>query len=101
MEFANYLRFGAALVLVLGLIGIAAWGVRRLGLLGRLPSARGGTRRLAVVDVTALDPRRRLALVRRDDVEHLLLLGPAGDVVIEVGIAAAGAVADEIAETDR
>lgn len=101
MEFANYLRFGAALVLVLGLIGIAAWGARRLGLLGRLPVARGAARRLAVVELTALDPRRRLALVRRDGVEHLLLLGHAGDVVIERGIAVAGGAPDQATAADK
>ncbi|MEE8246441.1 MAG: flagellar biosynthetic protein FliO [Alphaproteobacteria bacterium] len=86
MEFTSYLRFGAALVLVLGLIGIAAWAVRRFGLAGRLPAARSRGRRLAVVDVTPLDTKRRLVLVRRDGVEHLVLLGSAGDLVIERGI---------------
>ncbi len=101
MEFASYLRFGAALVLVLGLIGIAAWGARRLGLVGRLPVARGGARRLAVVEVTTLDPRRRLALVRRDGVEHLLLLSQAGDVVIERDIAVAGGAPDQASVADQ
>ncbi len=86
MEFTSYLRFGAALVLVLGLIGIAAWAARRFGLAGRLPVARSRGRRLAVVDVTPLDTKRRLVLLRRDGVEHLVLLGSAGDLVIERGI---------------
>lgn len=86
MEFASYLRFGAALVLVLGLIGVAAWAARRFGFAGRLPAARSRGRRLAVVDVTPLDTKRRLVLVRRDGVEHLVLLGSAGDLVIERGI---------------
>ena len=29
-----------------------------------------------------LDPRRRMVVVRVDDREHVLLLGPAGDVVV-------------------
>ena len=86
MEFADYLRFGVALVLVLALIGVAAWAARRLGLAGRLPVAGGRTRRLGVIEVTPLDPKHRLVLVRRDGVEHLLLLGSAGDVVVERGI---------------
>ncbi len=86
MEFTSYLRFGAALVLVLGLIGIAAWAARRFGFAGRPPVARSRGRRLAVVDVTPLDTKRRLVLVRRDGVEHLVLLGSAGDLVIERGI---------------
>lgn len=86
MDIANYLQFGAALALVLGLIGLAAWAARRFGLGGPLPRTRGRNRRLSVVEVTSLDPKRRIALVRRDGVEHLLLLGPSGDVVVERGI---------------
>lgn len=86
MNLANYLQFGAALALVLGLIGLAAWGARRFGLAGPLPKTRGRERRLSVVEVIALDPKRRMVLVCRDRVEHLLLLGPSGDVVIERAI---------------
>ena len=42
MEFTSYLRFGAALVLVLGLIGIAAWAARRFGLAGSLVQSFNG-----------------------------------------------------------
>lgn len=46
--------------------------------------------RLAVMDATAIDGQRRLVLVRRDDVEHLLLIGGAADVVVERDIRIAG-----------
>jgi hypothetical protein len=39
--------------------------------------------RLSVMDATAVDSHRRLVLVRRDDVEHLLLIGGPTDVVVE------------------
>ncbi|MBX3567289.1 MAG: flagellar biosynthetic protein FliO [Rhizobiaceae bacterium] len=39
--------------------------------------------RLAVTDAAAIDSHRRLVLVRRDEVEHLLLIGGATDLVIE------------------
>lgn len=39
--------------------------------------------RLAVMDATAVDSHRRLVLVRRDDVEHLILIGGPTDVVVE------------------
>lgn len=39
--------------------------------------------RLAVMDATAVDSHRRLVLVRRDDIEHLLLIGGPTDVVVE------------------
>ncbi len=87
MEYESLLRFGLALVLVIGLIGLAAWAARRFGLAGPA-MLRGRARRLAVIESTGIDAKRRLVLVRRDGTEHLLLLGPAGDVVIESDIPA-------------
>lgn len=42
--------------------------------------------RLAISDATAVDGHRRLILVRRDDVEHLLLIGGSSDIVVEQDI---------------
>lgn len=47
---------------------------------------RGRRQRLAVLDATAVDSRRRLVLVRRDDVEHLILIGGPTDLVVEQDI---------------
>lgn len=44
-------------------------------------------RRLDVVEQAHVDGRRRLILIRRDDVEHLIMTGGPVDVVIETGIA--------------
>src|SRR6185312_11494651 len=47
---------------------------------------------LAMIDQAAIDNRRRLILIRRDNVEHLLIIGGPTDVVIEQNIVrAAGA----------
>lgn len=43
-------------------------------------------RRLEVVDHASVDGRRKLVLVRRDEVEHLVMIGGPVDVVIEAGI---------------
>ncbi|SFC58416.1 flagellar biosynthetic protein FliO [Devosia psychrophila] len=48
---------------------------------------RGRNRRLSVVDSLPLDPKRQLLIIRRDNVEHLILTGGAQDLVIETGIA--------------
>ncbi len=56
------------------------------------------SRRLAFIERTALDGGRKLLLVRRDDVEHLILIGGPIDLVVETGIRAenvAGALARE------
>ncbi len=86
MGFETYWRFLLALGFVVMLIALCAWLARRLGLAGRLVAA-GGKRRLAILEVLPLDGKRRLVLLKRDDVEHLLLLGLHSDLVIERGSA--------------
>jgi flagellar protein FliO/FliZ len=80
-----YWRFLGALVLVILLIVALAWVAKRLGFGGRIATARG-KRRLAVEEVLSLDGKRRLVLLKRDGVEHLLLLGLNDDLVVETGI---------------
>lgn len=81
------LTFFLAFVAVLALIGLAAWLVRRFAgnRLGANPN-RGRMPRLAVIDAAAVDGRRRLVLVRRDNVEHLLMIGGPSDIVVEQNI---------------
>jgi flagellar protein FliO/FliZ len=78
------LTFFLAFVIVLALIGLAAWLVRRFAG-NRLGTSanRGRMPRLAVIDAAAVDGRRRLVLVRRDNVEHLIMIGGPSDIVIE------------------
>jgi flagellar protein FliO/FliZ len=80
----TFTRAVVVLMGVLALLGLLAWLVQRWGWLGPALSGRG--RRIGVVEAAAVDGKRRLVLVRRDEVEHLVLTGPAGDVVIETGI---------------
>ncbi len=93
MELTGYLRFALAFVFVLGLIGFIGWLARRLGMMPKARRAKG--RRLAIVEVTAIDAKRRLVLVRRDHTEHLILLGASADLVIERGIPAREAERDQ------
>ena len=80
MDLLDLARTVFALVATLALIGAVAYGARRLGMLQ--PQARGAERRLKISESLMIDPRRRLVLVRLDGREHLLLLGPGGDIVI-------------------
>ena len=74
-------RAAAALAAVL-LLGLAAlWLARRAGVMPAAAHGAGG--RLAVVATRAVDARCRLLLVRRDDVEHLLAITPAGITLLE------------------
>ena len=85
MDAATYLRFISSLVLVLGLIFAITWALRRWGggFMVARPTGGGNGRRLALVEALQLDPKRRLVLIRRDDREHLLLLGGEGALVVE------------------
>lgn len=85
MAFADFARAFFALVLTLGLIGLAAVLARRFGpeWLTRLQRPRT-ERRLAIVESLPLDPTRRLVLVRLDGAERLLLLGE-GRLLADVG----------------
>lgn len=89
-------QYAMALIFVLALIAVAALAARRWGVAGVIPVAPG-RRRLKVCESLALDGRRRLLLIRRDDVEHLLLLGATGETVVERDIAPQ----QEVAWVDR
>lgn len=80
----------AAFVFVLALIVVGAWLVKSVSGGGNGNKSggflRGRERRIGVVQAANLDGRRRLVLLRRDDVEHLIMTGGPVDVVIETGI---------------
>ncbi|WP_316233492.1 flagellar biosynthetic protein FliO [Bradyrhizobium sp. SZCCHNPS2010] len=81
------LTFFFAFLAVLALIGLAAWLVRRFaGSRLGTNTSRGRMPRLAVIDAAAIDGRRRLVLVRRDNMEHLLMIGGPTDIVVESNI---------------
>jgi flagellar protein FliO/FliZ len=89
--------FFISFVAVLALIGLAAWLVRRFA--GNRLGAntnRGRMPRLAVIDAAAVDNRRRLVLVRRDNVEHLLMIGGPTDIVVEPNIVRATSGRDQM-----
>ncbi|MHB8271613.1 flagellar biosynthetic protein FliO [Bradyrhizobium sp.] len=91
------LTFFFAFIVVLALIGLAAWLVRRFA--GNRLGAnanRGRMPRLAVIDAAAVDGRRRLVLVRRDNVEHLLMIGGPTDIVVEPNIVRAMPARDQV-----
>ncbi len=91
------LTFIFAFIAVLALIGVAAWLVRRFAT-NRLGAntQRGRMPRLAVIDAAAVDGRRRLVLVRRDNVEHLLMIGGPTDIVVEPNIVRAAPSRDQL-----
>jgi hypothetical protein len=73
--------FAALVLLVIVLVIIRL--VRNLTFGTFVAGGRNRKTRLAVMDATAVDSHRRLVLIRRDDIEHLLLIGGPTDVVVE------------------
>lgn len=84
------IKFIAAFALVIcGMLALA-WVMKRAGLGGQVLRL-GQKRRLTIVESLPVDHRRRLVLLRRDDREHLVLLGPEHTTVIETAIVAPAA----------
>lgn len=80
------LKIGITIAVILALTGVIYWLVRRYAAIGLGGIGRGRAPRLAVVDALNVDRRRRLLLVRRDNVEHLILIGGPSDIVVEPAI---------------
>jgi len=87
--FARALQLGIAFLLVIAAIFVVFALLRRRAR-HRVTGGRSGQRRLGLVEAISVDDVRRLVLVRRDHVEHLLLIGGPSDVVVEASIARAG-----------
>ncbi|MGB0696396.1 MAG: flagellar biosynthetic protein FliO [Rhodospirillaceae bacterium] len=79
----QYLQYAGSLVAVIALILVVLWLLRRITATGGM---RRGPRRLEVLEIQPVDPKRRLILVRRDDTQHLLLIGGESDLVVEPNI---------------
>ncbi|WP_375200954.1 FliO/MopB family protein [Hyphococcus sp.] len=87
MPATEILRLVFGFIAVLGMIGGSAFLARKAGL-ANLAGASGKKRRLALSESLPLDARRRLAIVRCDDLEYLIVLGPSGETVVASGLAA-------------
>lgn len=93
-------QYAVAFVLIFAALGAGAMVLRRLHANRTLPESHTGQMgrqpRLGIVDIYEMDAQRRLILLRRDGVEHLLLVGGPNDLVIEQRIERAPAVRAEL-----
>jgi flagellar protein FliO/FliZ len=71
---------------VLGLIGGVALLAKKIGMGNRGPMRRSKGNRLSIIETMPLDAKRRVVLLRRDDKEHVILVGGVTELVIESGI---------------
>ncbi len=95
MEWFNNLisgENGSAINLVLITLAIAflliviVWVFRKITGTAARRAMRSRVPRLSITDSTTVDDKRYLVMVRRDNVEHLLLIGGANDLVVEKNI---------------
>lgn len=88
MDGPDYIKFAASLVFVLSLMGALAFIIKRIG-----PGSAGSListskRRLKIVESLPLDGRRKAMIIQRDAQQHLVILGPSGETVVETNIPA-------------
>jgi flagellar protein FliO/FliZ len=76
--------FALGIVLVLILFGL--WALKFF-FNATANMSRGRVRRLAVIDTVQIDPRRKVVILRRDNVEHVIMTGGPQDLLVESGIA--------------
>ena len=92
---ATYTLYLLGAIVVGVLIWVIWFWTRRVAGGVFVEGGRNRRHRLAVVDATAVDSHRRVVLVRRDDVEHLVMIGGQNDFVIERNITKAAADAPQ------
>ena len=86
-EDISWVRLVIAFTTVLVLLGGLGYILKYVSLRGlTLPGAIIRARRMQIVESLAIDTRRRFVIVRCDGREHLLLLGPQQDIVIEANL---------------
>jgi flagellar protein FliO/FliZ len=73
--------------LVLLLVGCSVWVIRLVGGSRWRRGGEGGRQlRLTVIATARVDERRYLVIIRRDNVEHLLMIGGPNNIVVEANI---------------
>jgi len=85
MDYVVYVNAFLALIFVLGLIGIVAFIFKKFSH-GNFTHSTKNKKRLSLQEVFYIDAKRKLVLVKRDDVEHLILLGANSESVVEKNI---------------
>ena len=91
--YMNYI-ITAAIALAILIVGMVIFKTLSQSVRGR----KG--QRLGISEYHEIDKTRRLVLVRRDDTEHLILIGGAHDIVVESGISLNSAM-DDLREAPR
>lgn len=85
---ANVISALVVLIVVIAAIYVIVKVLKRMQRSSFIVGKKARTPRLSVCDAAAIDRTRRLVLIRRDNVEHLILIGGPSDIVVETNITA-------------
>ncbi|MTI11242.1 flagellar biosynthetic protein FliO [Curvivirga aplysinae] len=87
--YADFLRMIVALIFVLSLILLALFLARKYGKGWGFQHTPLTKRRLQIIESLPVGPKQRMMIVRRDDVEHVLVIGQETAVLVEKDISIA------------
>ncbi len=85
-ELPQFIRLLAALAFVIALMGGLVFILKKLGLAHSASLSTGKQRRLKIIEALPLDARHRAVLLQRDETQHLVILGPNGETIVETNI---------------
>lgn len=84
MDFILLIKAIVSLLFVLGLLFITLWAIKYIeqhSASSRFFKKINGKKRLEIIEIKRIDARNTLVLIRRDDKEHLLLVGPSSQII--------------------
>lgn len=74
----EFLGVFSVLFIMLGILALAAWAVKRFGLIPGQPKTLGKTKQVQILESQALDARNRIVVVRWQGRDYLLGTGQNG-----------------------
>lgn len=81
MDFTQYIQLGIALAFVLALMGLLSF------ILKKINFAQSGmankNARIKIIEQRMIDSKHKIAIIRCDNKDHLVILGQNGDTVIK------------------
>lgn len=94
-------RMLVALTTVVALMGGLALLMKKFGLSGAQPTQQGKSKRLSIIERLPLDTRRHLVIIQCDDTQHLVILGPNGETVLQNNLGALPAAKPKTTKTTK
>lgn len=81
MDFTQYIQLGLALVFVLALMGLLSFVLKKVNY--AQSGMMGKNNRIQIVEQRMIDSKHKVAIVRCDDKDHLVMMGQNGNTVIK------------------